>query len=50
MPRIGPLVTKASVKTTAQKREAAQFAKAVPSVREVVDEIQVNGNKDATNQ
>ena len=44
----GTLVLKGSVKTEAQKREAAKLAKAVPNVQQVVDEIEVKPGKHST--
>ena len=44
----GTLVLKGSVKTTAQKNEAELLAKAVPNVKEVVNEIEVEPNKNST--
>jgi len=44
----GTLVLKGSVKTGAQKKEAATLAKSVPNVKEVVNEIQVKSDKDST--
>ncbi len=44
----GTIVLKGSVKTTAQKMEAAKLAKAVPNVKEVVNEIEVKTGKHAT--
>ncbi len=44
----GTLVLKGSVKTRAQKSEADKLAKAVPNVREVVDEIEVKPDKGST--
>ena len=41
----GTLVLKGSVKTRAQKSEADKLAKAVPNVREVIDEIEVKPDK-----
>jgi hyperosmotically inducible protein len=43
----GTLVLKGSVKTDAQKKEAQQLAKAVPNVKEVVNEIEVKPDKDS---
>src|SRR5271165_4749166 len=40
----GTLVLKGSVKTAAQKNEAGKLAKAVPNVKEVVNEIEVKPN------
>lgn len=44
----GALVLKGSVKTSAQKSEAQTLAKAVPNVKEVVNEIEVKPDKDTT--
>ena len=44
----GTLVLKGSVKTNAQKKEAEKLAKAVPNVKEVVNEIDVKPEKDST--
>ena len=44
----GTLVLKGSVKTGAQKSEAQKLAKAVPNVKEVVNEIEVKPDKDST--
>jgi hyperosmotically inducible protein len=44
----GTLVLKGSVKTSAQKNEAQKLAKAVPNVKEVVNEIEVKPDKDST--
>jgi len=44
----GSLVLKGSVKTQAQKNEANKLAKAVPNVKEVVNEIEVNPGKHST--
>ena len=44
----GTLVLKGSVKTSAQKSEAQKLAKAVPNVKEVVNEIEVKPDKDTT--
>lgn len=44
----GTLVLKGSVKTAAQKAEAAKLAKAVPNVKEVVNEIEVKPSKSST--
>jgi hyperosmotically inducible periplasmic protein len=44
----GTLVLKGSVKTSAQKSEAQTLAKAVPNVKEVVNEIEVKPDKDTT--
>ena len=44
----GTLVLKGSVKTMAQKNEAAKLAKSVPNVKEVVNEIAVKSNKNST--
>jgi hyperosmotically inducible protein len=44
----GTLVLKGSVKTEAQKREAAKLAKDVPNVQQVVDEIEVKPGKHST--
>lgn len=46
----GTLVLKGSVKTQAQKKEAALLAKNTPNVREVVNEIEVNPQKHSTDQ
>jgi hyperosmotically inducible periplasmic protein len=46
----GTLVLKGSVKTPAQKKEAIQLAKAVPNVKEVVNEIEVKSDKSSTAQ
>jgi hyperosmotically inducible protein len=43
----GALVLKGSVKTEQQKREAADLAKKVPNVQQVVNEIEVNPGKHA---
>jgi hyperosmotically inducible protein len=43
----GTLVLKGSVKTPAQKNEAARLAKAVPNVKEVVNEIEVEPSKNS---
>lgn len=44
----GTLVIKGSVKTSAQRQEAMTLAKAVPNVKEVVNEIQVKPDKHST--
>jgi hyperosmotically inducible protein len=44
----GTLVLKGSVKTSVQKSEAQKLAKAVPNVKEVVNEIEVKPDKDST--
>ena len=44
----GSLVLKGSVKTQAQKNEANKLAKAVPNVKEVVNEIEVKPEKHST--
>jgi hyperosmotically inducible periplasmic protein len=44
----GTIVLKGSVKTAAQKAEAGKLAKAVPNVKEVVNEIEVKANKGST--
>ena len=44
----GTLVLKGSVKTQAQKSEAQKLAKAVPNVKEVVNEIEVKPEKEST--
>jgi iron uptake system EfeUOB component EfeO/EfeM len=44
----GTLVLKGSVKTEAQKREAAKLAKDVPNVQQVVDELEVKPGKHST--
>lgn len=44
----GTLVLKGSVKTAAQKTEAMQLAKALPNVKEVVNEIEVKPSKMST--
>jgi hyperosmotically inducible protein len=44
----GTLVIKGSVKTTAQKNEAAKLAKSVPNVQQVVNEIEVKTGKHST--
>ena len=46
----GTLTLKGSVKTPAQKKEATQLAKAVPNVKEVVNEIEVKTDKHSTAQ
>lgn len=46
----GTLVLKGSVKTAAQKKEAAMLAKNTPNVKEVVDELEVKPDKSSTNQ
>jgi hyperosmotically inducible periplasmic protein len=46
----GTLVLKGSVKTDSQKSEAQKLAKAVPNVKEVVNEIEVKPDKDTTGQ
>ena len=46
----GTLVLKGSVKTAAQRAEAQKLARAVPNVKEVVNEIQVKPNKHSTAQ
>jgi hyperosmotically inducible periplasmic protein len=44
----GTLVLKGSVKTAAQKKEAAMLAKNTPNVKDVIDEIEVNPKKHST--
>lgn len=44
----GTLVLKGGVKTNAQKKEAEKLAKAVPNVKEVVNQIEVKPEKDST--
>ncbi len=44
----GTIVLKGSVKTAAQKAEATKLAKAVPNVKEVVNELEVKTNKNST--
>ena len=44
----GTIVLKGSVKTTAQKAEATKLAKAVPNVKEVVNELEVKPGKHST--
>ncbi|MFZ0705230.1 MAG: BON domain-containing protein [Candidatus Korobacteraceae bacterium] len=44
----GTLVLKGSVKTVAQKREAALLAKNTPNVKDVIDEIEVKPDKHST--
>lgn len=44
----GTIVLTGSVKTPAQKMEAGKLAKAVPNVKEVVNELKVKANKDST--
>ena len=44
----GTLTLKGSVKTAAQKVEAAKLAKGVPNVKEVVNTIEVKNNKHST--
>ncbi len=44
----GTLVLKGSVKTSAQKSQAEKLAKAIPQVKEVVNEIEVKPDKDST--
>jgi len=46
----GTLVLKGSVKTAAQKKEAAMLAKSVPNVKEVVNELEVKPDKNSTAQ
>ena len=46
----GTLMLKGSVKTEAQKKEAALLAKNTPNVKEVVDTIEVKPDKSSTNQ
>jgi hyperosmotically inducible periplasmic protein len=46
----GTLVLKGSVKTRAQRNEANKLAKAVPHVKEVVNEIEVKPDKHSTSQ
>ncbi len=46
----GTLVLKGSVKTKSQQQEAVKLAKAVPNVQEVVNEIEVRPDKNATAQ
>jgi hyperosmotically inducible protein len=45
----GTLMLKGTVKTAAQKKEAALLAKNTPNVKEVVDEIEVKPGKSSTN-
>ena len=44
----GTLVIKGTVKTTAQKKEAATLAKQVPNVQQVVNELEVKPSKHST--
>jgi hyperosmotically inducible protein len=44
----GTLVIKGTVKTEAQKKEAYSLAKQTPNVQQVVDELEVKGNKHST--
>ncbi len=44
----GTLVLKGTVKTRSQKSEADKLAKAIPNVKEVVDEIEVKPDKGST--
>ena len=44
----GTIVLKGSVKTAAQKAEAAKLAKNIPNVKEVVNEIEVKSDKSST--
>lgn len=44
----GTIVLKGSVKTAAQKAEAGKLAKAVPNVKQVVNEIAVKADKHST--
>jgi hyperosmotically inducible protein len=44
----GSLVLKGTVKTQAQKNEANKLAKAIPNVKEVVNEIEVKPDKNST--
>jgi hyperosmotically inducible periplasmic protein len=44
----GTLVIKGTVKTTAQKKEAATLARQVPNVQQVVNELEVKPNKHST--
>lgn len=44
----GTVVLTGSVKTPAQKAEAAKLAKAVPNVKEVVNELKVKADKNST--
>lgn len=44
----GTLVLKGSVKTASQRLEAMKLAKKVPNVKEVVNEIQVQGGKNTS--
>jgi hyperosmotically inducible periplasmic protein len=44
----GTLVLKGSVKTRAQRNEAKKLARAVPNVKQVVNEIEVKPNKHST--
>jgi hyperosmotically inducible protein len=46
----GTLVLKGSVKTQAQKSEANKLAKAIPNVKEVVNEIEVKPDKHSTSR
>ena len=41
----GTIVLKGKVKTEGERKEAAKLAKAVPNVKEVVNEIQIKGQK-----
>ena len=44
----GSVLLTGSVKTAAQKREAARLAKGVPNVQQVVNELEVKPHKDST--
>ncbi|ABF42556.1 Putative phosphoslipid binding protein [Candidatus Koribacter versatilis Ellin345] len=44
----GTIVLKGSVKTSTQKMEAAKLAKAVPNVKQVVNELEVKSDKSST--
>ena len=44
----GTLVLTGSVKTAAQKKEAYSLAKEVPNVQQVVNELEIKGNKHST--
>jgi len=44
----GTLVITGSVKTTAQKKEVSSYAKQVPNVQQVVNELEVKPNKHST--
>ena len=48
--RNGALVLKGSVRTRAQRNEAAKLAQAVPNVKEVVNEIEVKPDKHSTSR